>query len=196
MFDIVNDFEQQVADYFGAPYAVATDCCTHAIELCLRYTKSDHIKVPRHTYLSIPMTAHKLNLRYTWADEPWQEYYYLNEKTIDAATMFRKNSYIPGTYMCISFQFRKHLSLGRGGMILLDSKADKDTLVKMSYDGRHRDAPWPDQPINTLGYHYYMTPETAQLGLDKLNDAIKTQPKIWSNLDYPDISKNPVFQWE
>ena len=36
-FDSVAEFEEKVADFFGAPYAVAVDCCTHAIELCLRY---------------------------------------------------------------------------------------------------------------------------------------------------------------
>ena len=35
-FEAVEQFENQVADFFGAPYAVATDCCTHAVELCLR----------------------------------------------------------------------------------------------------------------------------------------------------------------
>ena len=28
--------------------------------------------------------------------------------------MWRENSYIPKTMMCLSFQFQKHLSLGRG----------------------------------------------------------------------------------
>jgi len=39
MFEYVTEFESQIADFFGAPYAVATDSCTHALELCLRYTK-------------------------------------------------------------------------------------------------------------------------------------------------------------
>jgi len=32
-----------------------------------------------------------------------------------------------------------------------------------------------------------MTPETAQLGLDKLPDAIKSKPKLWTYKDYPNI---------
>ena len=36
MFEHVRQFEEQIADFYGAPYAVATDSCTHAIELCLR----------------------------------------------------------------------------------------------------------------------------------------------------------------
>ena len=35
-FFVVDEFESALADWWGAPYAVATDCCTHAIELCLR----------------------------------------------------------------------------------------------------------------------------------------------------------------
>jgi len=64
----------------------------------------------------------------------------------------------------------------------------------MSYDGRLPDAPWAEQNIDILGYHYYMTPETAQLGLDKLNAAMETRPKIWTDSDYPDLSKMKVFK--
>ena len=52
----------------------------------------------------------------------------------------------------------------------------------MSYDGRVPDIPWRSQDISTFGYHYYMTPETAQLGLDKLPLAIETEPREWNVL--------------
>lgn len=79
--------------------------------------------------------------------------------------------------MCISFQYRKHLSLGRGGIILTNSKKDAIILKKMSYDGRLPNVPWRDQNIETFGYHYYMTPETAKLGLEKLPKAMVENPK-------------------
>ena len=66
--------------------------------------------------------------------------------------------------MCLSFQFQKHLSLGRGELFFL-IKEDFDILKKMSYDGRDPGTPWRDQNISMIGYHYYMTPETAQLDL-------------------------------
>lgn len=188
MFHLVDEFEKAIADFFGAPYAVSTDCCTHAIELCLRYKNVNKAICPSHTYLSIPMTMQKLNLDWQFADNHWTEYYYVTDNIIDAATMWRKDSYIPNTMMCLSFQFRKHLKLGRGGIILLDNKDDRDELIKMGYDGRLRDAPWAEQNIDTLGYHYYMTPETAQLGLEKLPVAISTTPEIWSWKNYPDVS--------
>ena len=96
--------------------------------------------------------------------------------------------------MCVSFQFKKHLSLGRGGIILTDSKKDAISLKKMSYDGRIPDIPWREQNIDTIGYHYYMTPETAKIGLEKLPKAISTEPKKWVVTDWPDLSKMDVFK--
>ena len=63
----------------------------------------------------------------------------------------------------------------------------------MSYDGRHPDIPWREQDIETVGYHYYMTPETAELGLKKLPNAIKNKPTQWTINDWPDVSKMKVF---
>ena len=82
--------------------------------------------------------------------------------------------------MNISFQFKKHLSLGRGGIILTDNKNAAIELKKMSYDGRLPDIPWRDQNINSMGYHYYMTPETAELGLKKLDSAISTTRRTFN----------------
>ena len=198
-FQSVKLLEDKVAEYFGAPYAVAVDCCTHGIELCLRHQNIGTITIPRRTYISVPFLAAKMNLFLEWTDEEWKDYYKVNEhfKPIyDAAVLWKKDSYIAGSFMCLSFQFQKHLSLGRGGMILCDNKEDAIKLKKMTYDGRLPDIPWRDQDIDTIGYHYYMTPETAQLGLDKLDKAIATTPKQWSVNDWPDVSAMKVFNEE
>ena len=96
--------------------------------------------------------------------------------------------------MCVSFQFKKHLTLGRGGVILLDNKAAALELKKMSYDGRTPDTPWADQNISSMGYHYYMTPETANLGLEKLPEAIANAPKQWTIADWPDLTQMGIFK--
>lgn len=193
-FDIVTRFEKEVAEFFGAPYAIAVDSCTHGIELCLRHTLADHIIVPKNTYISVPFLAKKLWIDLFWKDENWVDYYYITKDVIDAAVLWKPNSYVPGTYMSVSFQYQKHLSLGRGGIILLDSESDAIQLKKMSYDGRLPNIPWRDQDIDTIGYHYYMTPETAQLGLDKLPTAIQTTPRQWTTQDWPDLTKMTVFK--
>ena len=193
-FEIVKKFESEIADFFGSKYAIAVDSCTHGIELCLRLTKSNKITVPKNTYLSIPFLSHKLKINLEWKDENWVDYYYLTENIIDAAVLWKKGSYIPNAMMCVSFQYQKHLSLGRGGIILLDNEEDAKKLKKMSYDGRIPNIPWREQDIDIIGYHYYMTPEIAKLGLDKLNDAINTKPRKWSINDWPDLTQMTVFK--
>lgn len=199
-FEVVGDFEKRVAEFFGAPYAIAVDSCTHGIELCLRYTgvvgavPKASISCPKRTYLSIPMLAYKLSLRLNWKDEDWKDYYYITENIIDAAVLWKKNSYIPNTFMGISFQYQKHLNLGRGGIILTDNKEAAIKLKKMSYDGRLPNVPWRDQDIDTLGYHYYMTPETAQLGLNIIDEKINTEPRQWVVTDWPDLTQMKIFK--
>jgi dTDP-4-amino-4,6-dideoxygalactose transaminase len=193
-FDIVKDFEAQLANYFGSRYCVATDCCTHAVELCLLQQHVKETTCPKHTYISIPMTFKKLKLNWHFVNNPWQEYYQLGNTGIyDAATFWSKGKYISGSKMCVSFQKQKTLSLGRGGAILLDNYDDAVELRRMAYDSRDRDSSWEVQlsTITQMGYHYYMTPETAQLGIDKFPKSDHIQG--WSWRDYPDISQVPLF---
>ena len=193
-FQAVTEFENKIAEFFGAPYAIAVDSCTHGVELALRYTQVDHITVPKHTYLSIPFLANKLWIELSWKDEDWVDYYYLTSNIIDAAVLWKSNSYIPNTFMGVSFQYQKHLSLGRGGIILTDDKEAAVQLKKMSYDGRIPNVPWREQNIDTVGYHYYMTPEVAQNGLDKLSEAINTPPRQWVVSDWPDLTQMSIFK--
>jgi dTDP-4-amino-4,6-dideoxygalactose transaminase len=196
-FEIISEFENEISKFFGSPYAIAVDSCTHGIELCLRHTKETKINVPKRTYLSVPFLAEKMGLEREWRDEEWEDYYTLNyneKRIIDAAVLWRKDSYIPNTFMCVSFQYQKHLSLGRGGIILLDNQEDYTNLKKMSYDGRLPNIPWRDQDIEVVGYHYYMTPETAKLGLEKLQKAIDTPPRKWSVNDWPDLTQMKIFK--
>ena len=195
-FNKITEFENKIAKFFGSPYAIAVDCCTHGIELCLRHNNIKKINVPKRTYISVPFLANKLNIGFEWKDEVWTNYYYLTDNIIDAAVLWEKNSYIPNTFMNISFQFKKHLSLGRGGIILTDNKNAAIKLKKMSYDGRLPDVPWRNQNINSIGYHYYMTPETAELGLKKLDNAINTPPKQWIVTDWPDLTRMDIFNNE
>ena len=195
MFHIVREFESEIAKFFGSPYAIATDSCTHALELCLRYEGYTKITVPTRTYISVPFTAMKLGLEWEWREEDWKDYYYIgNTNIIDAAVLWERNSYISNTYMCVSFQFQKHLSLGRGGIILLDNQDVYNSLVKMVYDGRDSSKRWAEQDISTMGYHYYMTPETAQMGLHKLEECKDVPPRKWGQNNYPYLPTMSVFK--
>jgi hypothetical protein len=193
-FETVTNFEKKIAEFFGSPFAVAVDSCTHGIELCLRYNNVKSINVPKQTYISIPFLAKKLNLGLEWRTQNWKDFYYISYSVIDAAVLWKPNSYIPKTFMSVSFQYQKHLSLGRGGMILTDNQEAAIKLKKMSYDGRLPNIPWKEQNIDMVGYHYYMTPEIAEEGLIKLPTAILNKPKEWTINDWPDLTKLEIFR--
>lgn len=194
-FKNIDKFEKIISNFFGSKYGVAVDSCTHAIELCLRIKKiKNKIFFPRRTYIGIPLTAIKLDLNWGWEDLEWEDFYYIkNTNIIDAAVLWKENAYIQGSLMCLSFQYQKHLNIGRGGMILTNNKSYYNTLKLLSYDGRKRDIPWRSQNISLLGFHYYMTPENAKRGIELFRNNFNKKPKKWSHNDYPDLSRMRVF---
>jgi dTDP-4-amino-4,6-dideoxygalactose transaminase len=196
-YDAVEYFEKAVAKFTGAPFAVAVDCATHALELCLRLTRAERLVVPRQTYPSVAMLAHKLGLPLEWKDEDWQGEYRLDPYPIvDASLRFSPAMYRPGTLTCLSFQVKKRLPIGRGGMVLLDDAAAYAWLKYAVHDGRDGSLPWKENDIAMIGYHYYMTPEDAARGLLLLRE-LQTAGIEWLDLggaqDYPDISKLTAF---
>lgn len=194
-FNSVYKFENLVSKFFNAPYGIATDCCTHAIELCLRYKNIKKISIPTNTYISIPMLAIKLGIKWSWSKDKWKNFYFFKgTNIIDAAVLWKKNSYIKNTFMCLSFQYQKHINIGKGGMILTDNFDAYNSLIKMSYDGRARDIPWREQNISKMGFHYYMTPESAITGLKVFKKKSKILPRVWTYKDYPDLKKFKCFK--
>jgi dTDP-4-amino-4,6-dideoxygalactose transaminase len=188
MFDKIIEFETALAEYTGAPYAISTDCCTHAIELCLIYKKIKKVKFTAFTYLSIPMLMHKLGIEYDLVSEKWcGEYRFYGTDIWDSARRLEKNMFQPGMMQCLSFGHTKPLDNGRGGAILLDDKSAYDEIVKMRYDGRDLTvSPWIDQIEFKLGYHYKMNPEECIRALEKLNSYTESRPMY---VEYPDCRK-------
>jgi dTDP-4-amino-4,6-dideoxygalactose transaminase len=187
-FDKIIQFERALAEFTGAPYAIMTDCCTHAIELCLRWEKPNGCMFPAYTYLSIPMTMHKLGIPYILEDTQWTgEYRFKNTCIWDSARRLEKGMYRPGMMQCLSFGYGKPLHIGRGGAILLDDKEAYDTILMQRYDGRNLNTiPWESQQIFRIGYHYKPTIEEAVQGLAML-EGIKVNNPIPIHVDYPDL---------
>ena len=191
MFEKIKKFEDALAEFTGAPYAVMTDCCTHAIELCLRYDRVRALKMTPYTYLSIPMLMHKLGIHYVYNDATstdWTgEYSFQYTRIWDSARRLEKNMYVAGTMKCLSFGYDKPLHLGRGGAILLDDKKAYDTIIRMRYDGRDLNIkPWQDQKDFVVGYHYKPTPEEAVQGLALLQ-GLKDFCPLPKHVEYPDL---------
>jgi dTDP-4-amino-4,6-dideoxygalactose transaminase len=191
MFDKIKQFEDAIAEYTGAPYAIMTDCCTHAIELCLRYDNVRALKMTPYTYLSIPMTMHKLGIHYVYNEEVKQEwlgeYAFMYTRIWDSARRLEKDMYVAGTMKCLSFGHSKPLHIGRGGAIILDDKAAYDAIICMRYDGRDLNIkPWVDQKEFRVGYHYKPTPEEAVQGLALL-EGLKEHCPPPRQVVYPDL---------
>lgn len=191
MFDKILKFEQELAEYTGAPYAVMTDCCTHAIELCLRLDQVQECSFTPYTYLSVPMTMHKLGIQYAYHDHEWQrwigEYPFVGTRIWDSARRLEQNMYRPGQMQCLSFGHSKPLHVGRGGAILLDDADAYAQLLRMRYDGRDlATSPWQNQKTFTIGYHYRPTPEEAELASALLKGIID-DPRPPKFVEYPDL---------
>jgi len=184
MFDKISEFEQALAKYTGAPYAIMTDCCTHAIELCLRYERCQDVQFSAYTYLSVPMTMHKLGIRYTLIEEHWQgEYQIHGSRVWDSARRLEQGMYRPGAMQCLSFGYGKPLEIGRGGAIILDDAAAHAVMIQQRYDGRDLAVtPWQQQQVFRVGYHYRPTIEEAQRGLELL-PTVDQSPRYHA---YPD----------
>jgi len=187
MFEKISEFEQALAAYAGAPYAVMTDCCTHAIELCLRHDRVVRTRFTAFTYLSVPMTMHKLDIAYGLTGEHWQgEYNFANTRIWDSARRLEPGMYRTGQLQCLSFGYSKPLDIGHGGAILLDDADSYQTLSCMRYDGRDITiAPWQAQQEFVMGYHYRPTPEDAVKGLALLQTI---EPQLQTAV-YPDCRK-------
>lgn len=184
-FNTILKFEQALGAFTGAPFVIMTDCCTHAIELCLRYDNVRRTLFPAHTYISIPMTMRKLDIGYGFTNEEWiGEYQFATTRIWDSARKLQMGMYRPGMMQCLSFGYNKPMEIGRGGAILLDDEKAYKTLIRQRYDGRDLSyTPWQDQKVFEVGYHYRPTIEDAQRGLDLLGK-FDQEPKY---IEYPDL---------
>jgi dTDP-4-amino-4,6-dideoxygalactose transaminase len=182
------DLEQALSKFTGAPFIVLTDCCTHAIEVCLRLKRPEHITMTAFTYLSVIMVMEKLNLTYTLTDEQWMGEYNLGKTNIwDSARLLSPNMFRKGQMQCLSFGHTKPVDNKRGGAILLDSYNDYIELKKMCNDGRDLQVvPWEKQKQFSLGFHYNMPFEHAKEINVKLAQYIKNNNYTPIAHDYPD----------
>ena len=196
-YEIVRRFEQIIADYAGAKYAVAVSSCTSAIFLCCHYLKVGVIFLPKFTYPGVACSIlHAGGSIVFKRDTYWQGIYQLEPYRIyDSALRFKKDMYIKNSLYCLSFHYKKHIPIGRGGMILCDDKKIYEWLKQARFDGRHEQYLSKDK-ITMLGWNEYMTPEQAARGLvffDMIKD--KELPDLeMQEQGYPNLSKFKIFR--
>lgn len=196
-FDAVKDFERMLSEFTGAPYAIVTDCCTHAMEIALRIEPpTGPVAFPARTYLSVIMLMHKLGINYALTDNRWLGSYMLSGTRVrDCARYLDENMYVPGEIQCLSFNRGKPLAIGKGGAILTDDARVANRANRMRYDGRDifRYSPWENQKEFEVGFHYYLRPEECIIGMNLLEQRqfVTQTPEMF---DYPDCKTIKIYE--
>lgn len=193
-YKIVQMFEEEVAEYTGAPFAVAVDSCTNALFLSCKYHNVKEVTIPARTYLSVPMSIIHSGGEVIFEDKDWSGIYQLKPYPIyDAAKRLTSDMYISGTAMCLSFHIKKQLAIGKGGMILTDDYKMVEWLKKARYEGRG-EVNYKEDSIEMLGWNMYMTPQQAAHGLALMQNYPEHVKDLGENKGYRDLTEFPVFK--
>lgn len=195
-YKIVRMFEDEVAEYTGAPYAVAVDSCTNALFLCMKWINVTglNVGVPKRTYLSVPMSIIHAGGIPSFDDREWSGMYKLRPFPIwDSAKRFTSDMYIHGEFMCLSFHIKKMLSIGKGGMILCDDINAVEWFKKARYEGRS-EKNYKDDNVDMLGWNMYMTPQQAAHGLALMQNYPEHVSDLEESGGYKDLTENDVFK--
>jgi len=196
-FEIVNWFEEEIAHYTGAKYAIATNSCTNSIFLACKYlnVEGKSVTIPKRTYLSVPQSILQAGGKLEFADVDWKGLYQLKPFPIyDSAKRLTSNMYIPGSLICLSFHFKKPLKIGKGGMILTDSEEAVESIKRMRYEGRGEGVPYHQDDIVEGGWNMYMTPEQAARGLILLSNYPEHAEDQIENPPYRDLTEFSLFK--
>lgn len=203
--NVTRKFEQAICNYTNAPYCVCVDNESNALFLSLMFdnVKGKTIKIPPHTYMSVPCSIIQAGAKVEW--DSWLRmnniltgaYLLKGSHVIDSALRFTANCYVPGTYMCCSFTGPyKHLKLGKGGCILTDSEDAYKWFKKARFSGRNEVSYHTDN-FEMTGWNFYMNPLIASLGLllmqqfYNLDGTKKDMPDL--ELPYPNLSNFPIY---
>ena len=191
-FKIVQMFEEEVAEYAGASYAVALDNCTDALFLCCLYSKVQEVQIPKKTYLSVPQSIISAGGKVLFEDLDWKGIYQLKPyKIYDSARRFTSNMFISDSLMCLSFHPKKILKMRKGGMILTDDLDAYRWFKKMRHEGRE-EIPYKQDNIKMIGWNMYMTPPDAAEGLWLMSAMPKDNEDSFE--EYSDLTQNDIFR--
>ena len=204
-YAVVEEFEKRIAEWCGSKYAVAVESGTAAIFLSLQWHKvHGHdfgigtIKIPKFTYPSVPCSIIHCGGKVEFVDETWEGQYNVWPFNIwDAALRLRKNMF-NGGFQCLSFHVKKHLPIGRGGMILVNNEHIQQWLKKARFDGRNP-VPLLEDNFTMLGWNAYMQPADAARGIQLFEVLRQKHPDgvedlVMEEQGYPDLSKFPIYQ--
>ena len=171
VYKVTEEFEQALAEYTGAKYAITIDNASNALFLALKYEKTEglEITIPNRTYPSVPCEIIHSGAKVKFSKVKGKSIkgaYRLEPTNIwDSALSFTRDMYISGSHMCLSFTGPyKTFKLSKGGAILTDNYKAYLWFKRARYSGR-REWSYHDDNFDMLGWNFYMMPELAARGL-------------------------------
>jgi|SaaInl5LU_22_DNA_1037371.scaffolds.fasta_scaffold16972_6 dTDP-4-amino-4,6-dideoxygalactose transaminase len=207
IYKVTEEFEEKLADYTGARFAVTLDNMSNALFLALYYEHNvmnrteDEITIPNRTYPSVPCEIIHAGLKVNWREVKGKTIkgaYQLEGSNVwDSALTFTADMYKPNTHMCVSFTGPyKHFKLSKGGAILTDDYDAYIWFKRARYSGR-REMSYHEDNFDMLGWNFYMMPELAARGLLLMGQFYEIGGKKKHNEDlelpYPDLSKFEIY---
>lgn len=208
IYKVTEEFEEKLAHYTGAKYAVTLDNMSNGLFLALYYenniknrVKNKTVGCPSRTYPSVPCEIIHAGLKIKWEEVKGETltgaYPLTGSRVWDSALTFTADMYIPETHMCVSFTGPyKHFKLSKGGAILTDDYEAYLWFKRARYSGR-RECSYHEDNLDMLGWNFYMMPELAARGLLLMaqfynqDGSKKSNPDL--TLPYPDLSKFKVY---
>lgn len=215
---VTRDFEKAIAEYTGAPFAVAVNSCTMALLLAVRWFAKDErlgngqtyleVGIPKRTYVSVPMSIIHAGATPIFRDEEWRGSYQLFPLPVfDSARWFSTGMFeqlkresmekiggiISDAFVCVSFHASKTLGLEQGGAILHNNPEADEWFRRMRFDGRTEGITPKDDDFKEIGYHCYMNPSTAAQGILRLHSLPRHNQPL-PNDPYPDLSTMEIFK--
>ena len=208
IYKVTDEFEEKLAHYTGAKYAVTLDNMSNALFLALYY--ENHIKKSikggwvsclSRTYPSVPCEIIHAGLKIKWIPVEGKTikgaYQLENSNVWDSALSFTADMYQSGTHMCVSFTGPyKHFKLSKGGAILTDDYEAYLWFRRARYSGR-REVSYHEDNFDMIGWNFYMMPELAARGLLLMGQFYNQNGEKKHNEDlelpYPDLSKFDVY---
>jgi len=197
-YKIVRMFEEEIANYTGAPYAISIDSCTNALFLICKYLEVKEVTIPSKTYLSVPQSIIHAGGTVVFDKRAetnhWKGMYQLKPYPIyDAAKRLTSGMYKPATFMGLSFHIKKQLPIWKGGMILTDNAEAADWFKKARYEGRSEKY-YKEDDITFNGWNMYMTPQQAAQGLAIFQNYPDHKEDLGEVNGYRDLTEFTVFK--
>ena len=207
IYKVTEEFEERLADYTGARFAVTLDNMSNGLFLALYYEHNvldrteKIITIPSRTYPSVPCEIIHSGLKVKFKPVKGKTIkgaYQLEGSNVwDSALTFTADMYKPNTHMCVSFTGPyKHFKLSKGGAILTDDVDAYRWFKRARYSGR-RECSYFEDNLDMLGWNFYMMPELAARGLLLMEQFYNRDGTKKHNQDlelpYPDLSKFEIY---